>query len=187
MKADQPELLEALEKWIDFRSQQRGDEVAHWVEVVKGHGRMERREVWMVPCETDMQAYLRDEFGWPGVQWCGRIRRQRWTPEKGEEERIQVWVAGAAFPWSLDIQTAARYLRGHWTIENRVFYVRDVTMDEDRLHGRQIGPALSSIRNVTLSLMRLFFPGRYIPDAIRLVRALPDGGFSLLTASLLKL
>ncbi|MGQ9876393.1 MAG: hypothetical protein ACUVSL_14180 [Chloroflexus sp.] len=187
MKANQPELLEALEEWIDFWSQQRGNEVAHRVEVVKRHGRMERREGWMVPYETDMHAYLRDEFGWPGVQWCGRIRRQRWTPEKGEEEGIQVWVAEAAFPWSLDIQTAARSVRGHWTMENRVFSVQDVTMDEDRRHRRQIGPALRSIRNVTLSLMRLFFPGRSLPDAIRLVRALPDGGFSLLTASLLQL
>ncbi|MGQ9516386.1 MAG: hypothetical protein ACUVT1_03885 [Anaerolineae bacterium] len=64
--------------------------------------------------------------------------------------------------------------------------VRDVTMDEDRPHGRQIGPALSSIRNGTLSLMRLFFHGLYPPDAMRLARALPDGGFSLLTALLLK-
>lgn len=172
---------------MDFWSQQRGNEVAHWVEVVKGHGRIERREVWMMPCETDMQAYLQDELGWPGVQWCGRIRRQRWTPGKEEEEEVQVWIAGAAFPWSLDIQTAAHQLRGHWTIENRVFYVRDVTMDEDRLHGRQIGPALSSIRNVTISLLRLFFRGLNISDAIRLVRTLPDDGFSLLTAPLLQL
>ncbi|MGQ9515675.1 MAG: hypothetical protein ACUVT1_00270 [Anaerolineae bacterium] len=87
---------------------------------------------------------------------------------------------------SLDIQTAARYVRGHWTAENRVFYVRDVTRDEERLHGRRIGPALSSIRNMTRSLSRLFFHGLYLPDAMRLIRALPDDGFSLLTAPLLK-
>ncbi|MGQ9665762.1 MAG: hypothetical protein ACUVWB_00480 [Anaerolineae bacterium] len=87
---------------------------------------------------------------------------------------------------SLDIQTAARYVRGHWTAENRVFYVRDVTRDEERLHGRRIGPALSSIRNMTRSLLRLFFPGLYLPDAMQFVRALPDDGFSLLTAPLLK-
>ncbi|MGQ9666110.1 MAG: hypothetical protein ACUVWB_02250 [Anaerolineae bacterium] len=67
-----------------------------------------------------------------------------------------------------------------------MFYARDVTMDEDCLHGRQLGPALSSIRNMTRSLLRLFFHGLYLPDAMRFVRALPDGGFSLLTAPLLK-
>lgn len=181
VKANQPALREALEEWVNFWSQQRGKKASHWVEVTKGHGRIEQREVWIVPCEADMQAYVRDYFGWPGVQWCGRIRRLRRTSTR-EEEQVHVWVAGAAFPWLLDAQTAAQLLRRHWTIENRVFHVRDVTMDEDRLNGRRIGPALSSIRNVTLSLLRHFFPVPYLPDAVRLVQAMPDDGFSLLTA-----
>ena len=183
MKSNHPALREALEEWVDFRSQQRRKGAAHWVEVTKGHGRIELREVWIVPCEADMRAYVHERFGWPGVQWCGRIRRLRRTPTK-EEEQVHVWVAGAAFPWLLDAQTAAQLLRRHWTIENRVFHVRDVTMDEDRLHGRLIGPALSSIRNTTLSLLRHFFSVPYLTDAIRLVQAMPDNGFSLLTAPL---
>ena len=187
MKANHPSLREALAKWIEVWPQQkRGNAVAHWVEETKGHGRIERREVWMVPCEAEMREYVHDYFGWPGLQWCGRIRRVRRTPTK-EEEQVHLWVAGAAFPWQLDARTAARLLRRHWTIENRVFHVRDVTMDEDRLHGRRIGPALSSLRNVVLSLLRLFFSVPWLPDAIRLVQAMPDDGFALLSAPLRKL
>lgn len=145
----------------------------------KRHGRVECREVWMVACEADMQEYLRTYFGWPGMQWCGRIRRRRWKNGREEEEGY-VWVAGAAFAWSLEVEDAARLLRAHWTIENRVFYVRDVTMKEDRLHGRWIGLGLSSIRNVALSLLRYFFPDEFIPDAQRKVCAMPDKGISLL-------
>jgi len=137
----------------------------------------------MVPCDTEMQHDLSTQYGWPGVQWCGRIRRSRWTATR-QDERMHGWVAGAAFPWSLTAADAARLVRNHWTIENRVFYVRDVTMDDDRLHGRRIAPALRSICNVALSLLRHLFPGHVIPDAHRLIWARHDSGFSLLVLPL---
>lgn len=58
--------------------------------------------------------------------------------------------------------------RGHWEIENRVHYVRDVTYDEDRCRIRtQNGPRMmASIRNLAISIIRLM-GFRYLPDAIR--------------------
>lgn len=58
--------------------------------------------------------------------------------------------------------------RGHWEIENRLHYVRDVTFDEDRSrvrsgHGAQV---MASIRNLVITLLRLL-DFRYIPDANR--------------------
>ena len=47
--------------------------------------------------------------------------------------------------------------RGHWGIENRVHWVRDVTMDEDRSQVRT-GAApqfMAGMRNLTISLLRL--------------------------------
>jgi hypothetical protein len=47
--------------------------------------------------------------------------------------------------------------RGHWSIENRVHWVRDVTFDEDRSRLRR-GAApqvLASIRNTAMNLLRL--------------------------------
>ncbi len=58
--------------------------------------------------------------------------------------------------------------RGHWEIENRVHYVRDVTFDEDRSRVRTGNGAqvMASIRNLVISLLR-FLGYRYIPDANR--------------------
>jgi hypothetical protein len=42
----------------------------------KGHGRMERREVWLVPA-GELSSYLQADFDWPAVQWMGQIRRYR--------------------------------------------------------------------------------------------------------------
>lgn len=47
--------------------------------------------------------------------------------------------------------------RGHWAIENKVHWVRDVTFDEDRSQVRKhAGPhVMASLRNVAVSLLRL--------------------------------
>jgi len=56
-------------------------------------------------------------------------------------------------------------LRGHWTIENRVHWVRDMSFHEDRLHGRAIGGMLSWLRNMAINLIRRVWPASLIPDA----------------------
>jgi hypothetical protein len=50
-----------------------------------------------------------------------------------------------------------RLLRGHWGIENRVHWVRDVTLDEDRCQVRcGSGPqVMAALRNTVIGLLRL--------------------------------
>ncbi len=70
-------------------------------------------------------------------------------------------------------------LRHHWTIENGVFYVRDVSYGEDRSHARLIGVVMSAIRNLAISIIRRAeYP--YMTDAWADISSLPDLGFSLL-------
>ena len=47
--------------------------------------------------------------------------------------------------------------RGHWTIENCVHWVRDVTFDEDRSQIRKGAgaPVMASLRNLAMNLLRL--------------------------------
>ena len=47
--------------------------------------------------------------------------------------------------------------RGHWTIENRLHYVKDVTMREDRstVHSDNGPKIMAALRNTALSLLRL--------------------------------
>lgn len=48
-------------------------------------------------------------------------------------------------------------VRAHWTIENRLHWVRDVTFDEDRSQIRRgAGPqVMATVRNLAISLLRL--------------------------------
>lgn len=48
-------------------------------------------------------------------------------------------------------------LRGHWEIENRIHWVRDVTFDEDRSQVRTgVGArVMASLRNLAIGVLRL--------------------------------
>jgi predicted transposase YbfD/YdcC len=49
------------------------------------------------------------------------------------------------------------YIRAHWTIENRVHWVRDVTLGEDasRVRTGNTPRVMAALRNLTVSLLRL--------------------------------
>ena len=51
----------------------------------------------------------------------------------------------------------ASWLRGHWAIENRLHWVRDVTYAEDHSQNRTgAGPqVMAALRNTAISLLRL--------------------------------
>jgi len=174
IQENQPELRQAIVAWIGPPSARPADGVS----TDKGHGRMEQRSLWIAPCQ-ELGAYLWERFAWPGAQWCGGVERKCWRRGAEEKTSWHVWIAGAAFSWPLTAPQALKRLRSRWTMENGVFRVRDVTDDEDRLHGRIIGLGLSSIRNEAITLLRQY-PYPYIPDAQRAVAACPSLAFSLL-------
>lgn len=143
-----------------------------------GHGRIERREVWLVEA-GELTEYLEQEWGWSGVRLCGRIRRyrKRWTDQQWQVEE-HLWVSSLSAE-RITAEQIARALRGHWVVENGVFYVRDVTYGEDRLHARKIADALAAMRNTAINLIRSL-GHRYIPDGHRCISASHDYGLSLL-------
>lgn len=66
--------------------------------------------------------------------------------------------------------------RGHWAIENRLHWVRDVTFDEDRSQIRKGKGAqiMASLRNTAISLLRMA-GARYIAPALRVCARLGQG------------
>ncbi len=150
--------------------------------VTKGHGRLEIRELWLEE-SGELGAYLEDECGWPGLRFCGVMRRRRCRLSKlGEagvwEAQEVLWAAGGSVGHLCGRQ-ALEGLRGHWEIENRLNWVRDVSFCEDRLHGRKVGPGLSIIRNAALNLIRAL-GYRFVVDGFRALSARADRGLGLL-------
>jgi len=64
----------------------------------------------------------------------------------------------------------------NWSIENGVFYTRDVTMGQNRLPACQYGHPLSLLRNAALNSLRPF-QRPFLPDAYCCLAAHNDFGF----------
>jgi hypothetical protein len=140
---------------------------------------VECREVWLVD-SREMGPYLQQELDWPGVRLSGHVRRSRRPlgQEEWESQETYTWVSSLPME-RVSGRTINQFLRGYWAVENALFRVRDVSYDEDRLHGRRIGPCLSSLRNVAISIIRRQ-AYRYVPDGWRDIASQRDTGLHLL-------
>ncbi len=115
----------------------------------KAHGRWERRSLVTT---TALNAYLT----WPGSaqvlrRTCRRIHERTGLLETEVTYGITSLPTTLAGPAQLE-----RIWRGHWTIENRLHYVRDETFGEDRcqVHTGTAAQALAAMRNAVVSTLR---------------------------------
>lgn len=140
---------------------------------------MECREVWLVE-SREMGPYLEQELDWPGVRLCGHLRRSRRPLGQRDWESQETYTWVSSLPRErVTPRLINTLLRRYWAVENGLFRVRDVSFDEDRLHGRCIGPCLSSVRNVAISTIRRQ-AYRYIPEGWRDIASQEDRGVHLL-------
>src|SRR3982751_2745884 len=70
---------------------------------------------------------------WPHLQQVARVERRRTVYRRGQvHPSVEVgYVITSLPPARATARTLLGYLRGHWGIENKLHFVRDVTFDED--------------------------------------------------------
>lgn len=97
---------------------------------------------------------MAEHLDWPGLSQVCRIDRWRKTARKDEHE---VTYAITSVPrCQADATTLLAWNRGHWGIENRSHYVRDVSLGEDASQIRK-GHAprvLAGLRNGIITALR---------------------------------
>ncbi len=115
----------------------------------KGHGRLETRRL-------ERTCALNDYVAWPGVGQVLRRTCQRIILKTGHvSEEVTYGMSSLGWAEAHAAQVEALW-RGHWGIENKVHYVRDVTMGEDagQIHVGPAPHALAALRNGLLTLLR---------------------------------
>jgi predicted transposase YbfD/YdcC len=118
----------------------------------KGHGRAERRTLKI----TAVAAGLAFPHAAQAIQI---VRRRRAVTGKNTKK----WSTETMYAITSLTATQARpaelaaIIRGHWLIEDRLHWVRDVTYDEDRSQVRTgNGPrVMASLRNLAITVLRL--------------------------------
>ncbi len=179
VKDNQPTLLDAIRTlftvppWLPH---EREAEVWQTQTVDKGHGRVETRTLL---ASTTLNGYLR----WPALGQVLQRTCRRVHLATGEVTEDTSYAITSLTPQQASPTVLERVWRGHWTIENRVHYVRDVAFGEDatRAWVGNTAHALASLRNALLMLLRAAGWHR-IPDALRHYGARVERALTLIGA-----
>ena len=113
-------------------------------------GRVETRRL---RASTALEGYL----SWPGHAQVLELCRVVTDKRTGQARSEVVYGITSLGPERASAAQLLRLWRGHWHVENRLHWVRDVTFDEDRSEVR-VGRApqvMAPLRNVAISLLRL--------------------------------
>lgn len=121
----------------------------------RGHGRMEERSLWRAPVPEESPLP-----GFPSATQMLLITRSRFALDGtslGKSDAEVVYAITNVPTKKMTAKELAEAIRGHWGIENRAHWVRDVTFDEDRSRIRTgSGPqVMATLRNLAISLHRL--------------------------------
>jgi predicted transposase YbfD/YdcC len=111
-----------------------------------GHGRRATRTIKVV----DVPAWI--EF--TGAAQVAQLRR---TVTKNGKTTVEVvYLVTSADYRAASPDTLAAWVQGHWGIENRLHWVRDVTWDEDRSTVRtgNAPRVMATLRNTAIGLLR---------------------------------
>jgi hypothetical protein len=122
---------------------------------------LEVRRIWV---SSELQGYL----DFPYAVQVFRLQRETTRLNTGEFSSETVHGVTSLRPEKADPVRLLSLNRRHWTIENKLHYVRDVSFDEDRCRIRKYAGArvMASLRNLAISLLRLA-GAVYIAPALR--------------------
>jgi predicted transposase YbfD/YdcC len=144
VKANQPTMEASIQLLFD---EPPPGEVFAFVEVKGRHG--DRHEVRRLWASTALSEYL----DWPGVQQVAKVERTVTpaTSSPGETRYVITSLGPSVGPRAL-----LKEVRGHWAIENRLHYVRDVTFGEDASTVRtgSAPEVMTALRNTVLAFLR---------------------------------
>lgn len=152
VKGNQPSLLENVRTLLSSAHWEAGHRDSASTHDL-GHGRVETRQLVTHPLTEADAADLQ----WPHARQVFVVISRRWcVGKKGLGRETRIYGVTSLEPAEADAARLLRLYRGHWTVENRAFWVRDVVLREDASPVR-IGnnaAVLASLRGAVLNLLR---------------------------------
>jgi predicted transposase YbfD/YdcC len=151
LKGNQGKLNQGIRDWFESAETQGWKGIAFSTDetVNGGHHRIERRQV--IAVNVDQLPPLHRQTQWDGLTTIVRVRstRQLWN-KTTQEDRFYI---SSLLP---DASRHNRLIRSHWTMENSLHWVLDVTFNEDASRIRQGHAAqnLNLIRRLSVNLLK---------------------------------
>jgi predicted transposase YbfD/YdcC len=150
LKGNQGRLFEDVQWLFEQAQATQFQDVAHdFAQTIdKGHGRIEVRRCWTLS-ESELD-YLIQKPQWKGLQTVVMLQSERRTNGQVSTE-ARYYISSLA---SHAAKIAAA-IRTHWTVENHLHWVLDVSFDEDacRIRKAYAPENLSLLRHIALNLL----------------------------------
>ncbi len=120
----------------------------HDEDIDAGHGRIETRRVWT----TDQLDWLKQAADWPGIKSVVVVESKREVIGQSPSTERRYYITSR----EPDAEQLAWAIRGHWSIENGLHHVLDVSFHEDDSRIREgHGPEnVSRFRRIALNLLK---------------------------------
>jgi hypothetical protein len=118
-----------------------------------------------IQCSTALNGYLK----FPHVTQVFRIKRTTMKLDGTPLRNEMSYGVTSLLPDKAGPAKVLHLSRGHWAIENKLHWVRDVTFDEDRSQVRtKAAPrTMACLRNLAISLHRMINGAKNIAEALR--------------------
>jgi predicted transposase YbfD/YdcC len=149
LKDNQPKLHEAVRGMFEQGLETDFSGMKHQASQTteKGHGRTETRTYHLLRPSPE---WLQDHPEWKGLKTVGMVFSVRQVGDAEPTEEMRFFISSL----TLRVADFARAVRGHWSIENNLHWVLDVSYREDENRSRKDHSAenLAWIRRLTVSL-----------------------------------
>jgi predicted transposase YbfD/YdcC len=144
VKGNQPTLYADLQTYF-------ADPQAQYLQAQTIDRRRGRTEVRTIKVSTEMNAYLAPT--WPFIAQVAQLTRT--VTKAGQTTTEVVYLITTLLPTKASPQRLLDLNRGHWSIENGSYYVRDVTFGEDHscLRTGNAPQIMAAFRNLAITLI----------------------------------
>lgn len=172
VKGNQEKLQEDLRLFFETPPFKAGISIYQTLE--KSKGRIEKRTIRMSE-DQSLIKYL----SWPGLTHVFKITRER--EEKGRKSMETDYGIASLPDEFATIKHLSKYLRGHWSIENNLHRVRDVSFHEDAstIRTGKAPQVMAILRNLVMTVFKRGSVQSF-PAAFRRFAAYPEELFAFL-------